>query len=199
MTKYEPKDRPIMKDLEETLSVLLKEVQSVIRHQIYEPVTPVIEQTSACVQTDCSRHTLSSEPDLRNTLSPETPLLACEKPAPLVRPGTAQLQTSISKHGKAVSLFNCFNPSYVEPQDHVNEERAVVLNTYEARWEDELDIKKDQTVIVVDKYVGKGWWMVILEGKEGLVPEKCVQLIRSETTAEGFSTRRTTNVSLPDD
>ena len=55
---------------------------------------------------------------------------------------------------------------------------AIVLYPHKARDDDELTLKVKDVITVIEKDDKTGWWMGELQGKEGIFPSTCVQILQ---------------------
>ena len=68
---------------------------------------------------------------------------------------------------------------------------AVVLKPHTARDDDELDLKVKEVVTVTERGAS-GWWKGELNGKAGLFPMQCVQLLPIERQAVSITPHNAT-------
>lgn len=60
-------------------------------------------------------------------------------------------------------------------------EKAVVRYSYSADNEDELSLKENEIIVILDKELeDAGWWKGELNGKVGVFPDNFVELIPAE-------------------
>lgn len=60
-------------------------------------------------------------------------------------------------------------------------EKAVVRYSYNADNEDELSLKENDIIVILDKELeDAGWWKGELNGKVGVFPDNFVELIQAE-------------------
>uniref|UniRef100_A0A8W8JE67 SH3 domain-containing protein n=1 Tax=Magallana gigas TaxID=29159 RepID=A0A8W8JE67_MAGGI len=74
-------------------------------------------------------------------------------------------------------------------------EKAVVRYSYSADNEDELSLKENEIIVILDKELeDAGWWKGELNGKVGVFPDNFVELIPAEEGSQRASSHKVTSV-----
>lgn len=65
------------------------------------------------------------------------------------------------------------------PTFNDGKERAIALEDYSAKDSQQLDFKKDDIIVIVQKFP-TGWWKGEVQGRQGVFPQKTVKLLSDQ-------------------
>lgn len=82
-------------------------------------------------------------------------------------------------------------PAVLKREKPATVEKAVVRYSYNADNEDELSLKENDIIVILDKELeDAGWWKGELNGKVGVFPDNFVELIQAEEGSQRASSQK---------